>query len=137
MPDPKLKIAAAEIEAILQKHDIAGIVMLQSPSHLEYIMAIAPSWSCCWIEDYGNGAKAMRVKAKREDFPSKAAHVEALGNSIGMILGFTDCCESMRRNLAAVAETIATKTKIEFSHYTQHEPNPPLPPEADRPGDNN
>jgi hypothetical protein len=128
MPDPKLKTAAAEIEAILQRHDIAGIIMLNSLTHMEFLMCIAPSWSCCWIEDRGEAGKVMRVKALRADYPSKEAHSDTLKNTVGMIMGFVDCCESMTRNLTAVAEAIARK--VEFSHFTREEQNPPLPPDA-------
>jgi hypothetical protein len=126
MADPKLKIAVAEIEAILKKHDIAGIVMLQSPTHLEYLMEVAPSWSCCWFEDYGEAGKLLRFRAKRADFPSKAAHDKVLKESVGMVMGFIDCCNSMGRNLTTIAGKIAEK--VEFSHITREEERPPLPP---------
>jgi len=123
MPDPKLKTAAAEIEAILQKHDVAGLVILSSPTHLEYQLHVAARWSCCLNEDHGEKGKAIRIKALRADYPSKEAQAETLKNTVGLILGMSDCCESMIRNLTAVAQMIGTK--MEVSHFTRHESDPP------------
>lgn len=61
---PKLKIAAEEIKAILEKHDIAGLVVLHTPRHAEYVMKVNPSYSCAKLENDG-----IRIKAKlQEDF---------------------------------------------------------------------
>ena len=60
---PKLKKAMADIKAILDEHDIAGMVFLHTPGHGEYMIKINPSYSCASI-DRGQ----LRVKCKAEDF---------------------------------------------------------------------
>lgn len=61
---PKLKIAAEEIKAVLEKHDIAGLVVLHTPGHAEYLMKVNPTYSCAKLENDG-----IRIKAKlQEDF---------------------------------------------------------------------
>lgn len=40
MPDAKLKEAMEEIKAVLTKHDIAAIVLLQSQTHSEFLQRI-------------------------------------------------------------------------------------------------
>jgi len=43
---PKLRKAAEEIQEILEKHDIAGMVLLHTPGHGEYAAKLDPSYSC-------------------------------------------------------------------------------------------
>jgi hypothetical protein len=62
---PKLKIAMEEIKAILDKHDIAAVVVLHEPSFIECLTRINPSYSCASFTEKEEG---IRVRAKLEDF---------------------------------------------------------------------
>ena len=126
MPDPKLKTAATEIEAILTKHDIAGIVILSSTTHTEYLMELSPTWSCCTWENRPEG-KLLRLRANRADYPTKEAHNLAIENSVGLVMGFIDTTKAVTGFLNEVAGMIAEK--IEFNHWTKREPR--LPPDMD------
>lgn len=119
MPDPKLKTAAAEISAILKKHDVAGIVILSSLTHTEYLIGVDPSWSPCFSEETPKG-KALRFRAKRADYPSKAAHHEAVGNGVGLIMGMLDTCRGVSATLEDCAGMLAKH--IEFSTLNREEP---------------
>jgi hypothetical protein len=121
MPDPKLKTAADEIKAIMRRHDIAGIVMLASPTHLEYLLTIDPSWSCCWMEEHAEG-KLLRIKAKRADYPDLETQKKVLAESIGMLMGFIDCCNNTTRNLENVVGRISES--IGITHSSRFEPPP-------------
>lgn len=55
----------AEIKAILEKHDIAGGVVLHTPGFAEYLLHISPSYSCAKFTDTGT----VHFRAKAEDFP--------------------------------------------------------------------
>lgn len=61
---PKLKKAMSDIKAILQKHDIAGVVVLHTPGYGEELFHITPSYSCATL--HANGE--LRFKAKSADF---------------------------------------------------------------------
>ena len=61
MSDPKLKEAMAEIKAICRKHDIAGYVVLVSPTHAEFLLEPDPTWSALKWEDKEAGALRFRV----------------------------------------------------------------------------
>jgi len=70
--DPKLKKAKAEIEAVLDKYDIAGAVVLHSPGFGEHFMKIDPSYSCAFFDKLPDGV-AIRVRARlQEDFQGDA-----------------------------------------------------------------
>lgn len=114
MPDPKLKIAAEEIKAVLLKHDCAAIVVLCSESHLEWLHHVTPSWSCARLQD-----GVLRIKAKREDFPTVEAQKKCVTDTIGMVVGFLDAANNTAAQMTEVARLLATK--IEFSHFTKEE----------------
>lgn len=47
----KLSIAALEIKAIIDKWDLAAVVVLHAPGYHEYIIKLDPTYSCATIED--------------------------------------------------------------------------------------
>lgn len=55
----RLKRARIEIEAVLQRHDLAGVVVLHTPGMSEFFYQITPSYSVCWIEE----PNYLRVKS--------------------------------------------------------------------------
>jgi hypothetical protein len=66
VPDQaRLKLARLEIEAVLKKHDLAGIVLLHTPGMTEFFYDIRPSYSCCWIDQ---DAQLLRLKSKQADY---------------------------------------------------------------------
>ena len=70
--NPKLKKAMAEIKEILDKHDIAGSVVLHAPGHGEHLLKIDPSYSCAFF-DNSPGVEGIRVRTRlQEDFNGNA-----------------------------------------------------------------
>jgi hypothetical protein len=70
---PKLKNAAEEIKAILEKHDIAGHVVLHTPGHGEYFTKLDPSYSCAFF-DMTPGKEGIRFRARlQEDYKGDSA----------------------------------------------------------------
>jgi hypothetical protein len=66
----RLKIARAEIEAVLRKHDLGGAVVLHTPGMTEFFYDIRPSYSCAWIDD---AAQTVRIKSKLADYSGDQA----------------------------------------------------------------
>lgn len=63
-PDqPRLKVARLEIEAVLAKHDLAGVVVLHTPGMAEFFYNIRPTYSVCWVDEQ---AQVLRLKSKRD-----------------------------------------------------------------------
>lgn len=65
----RLKIARTEIEAILKKHDLAGVIVLHTPGMSEFFYDIRPSYSCAWIDE---SVPMVRVKSKLADYNGDA-----------------------------------------------------------------
>jgi hypothetical protein len=64
----KLKVARAEIEAVLKKHDIGGFVTLAAPGWGEVFWNIWPSFSIL-VGDF----PAIRIKSKAADYGGDTA----------------------------------------------------------------
>lgn len=48
--DPKLKMASDDIKKILDKYDIAGVAVLHSPTHTEFLIKVDTSTSLAFME---------------------------------------------------------------------------------------
>jgi len=59
----RLKTARLEIEAVLKKHDLAGVAVLHTPGMSEFFYDIRPSYSVCWIDE---SVPMVRIKSKVE-----------------------------------------------------------------------
>lgn len=120
--DPKLKEAAAEIKAILNKHDIAGYISLMSESHSEFLMEIDPPWSCVQWEDKSNGK--LRIKASKEMYGDKQDHV--ISSTAHMIFQMRDLCAQGFSFSEALTKKLEENLEIEhkpFANFTPHREN--------------
>lgn len=118
MPDPKLVAAIQEIQAILNKYDIAGIVHVASQTHTHYMYGLSPSWSAAKLER-GESEIGIRVRAKLADFPNIEAQKKCLEETVGMIAGF----RTVAANTAEQMETVLMKIAqhIQFTHIDKRD----------------
>lgn len=65
----RLKLARTEIEAVLKKHDLAGVVVLHTPGMSEFFYDIQPSYSCVSIDE---AAERVHIKSKLEQYGGDA-----------------------------------------------------------------
>jgi len=97
----RLKRARIEIEAVLQRHDLAGVVVLHTPGMSEFFYQITPSYSVCWIEEphylrvkslaanYG-GDLAAQMRDQAATANMTAALAEDLGRAASMFRDVDD-----------------------------------------------
>ena len=110
--DPKLKEAMAEIQAVLRKHDIAGIVLLQSPTHGEWMNEITPTWSCAMLD-----GDRFRFRAIAAEYGGAAERNEAIRITAGMLISFRDGAKRIQENMEKVGALLSQKMQIE--HVTR------------------
>lgn len=118
--DPKLKEAAAEIKAILKKHDIGGYVTLMSETHAEFVMEITPTWSCAYWEDRDEGM--LRFKAKTKELGKEKAQ-KLVEGTCHMIFQMRDLCAQGFSHAEKMCGLLSTQVDIEhkpFSNFTPH-----------------
>jgi hypothetical protein len=103
--DPKLKEAAAEIDAICEKYGIAAFYALASSTHAEFKLQF-PEWSLVQMEPHGKG---VRLQAKSTERELSTA-------SIHLVYSLRDIAGLMFQNLEAIAQVIDEKLGV------QHQP---------------
>lgn len=57
----RLKVARAEIEAIIQKHDLAGAVALHTPGMAEWFYQVNPSYSVLHVDEQAGTARVRSL----------------------------------------------------------------------------
>lgn len=118
---PKLKIAAKEIEEILAKHDIAGMIVLHTPGYGEFILNINTSYSCAWIQ-----GDALRMRAKKAEFATLAEWKQKVSDTSNMLNLLSDIGGRITMNLISASEMIDKAVGAEHqdgdetSHITQN-----------------
>ena len=77
----KLDMAMAEIKTILDKHDIAGVVILHYPGESRSLLKVDPSYSACSLK-----GELMTIRAKLSDFKGdKDKHNKKLADTSNML----------------------------------------------------
>lgn len=114
MPDPVIQTAIREIQAVLHKHDLAAFVLVSSPTHTQYLIALEASWHV--VREEGHG---IRLRCKAADFPSPEAHKRALTASVGLIAGFADCARDQAEKLTELLAMIGSQ--VAFGHISREE----------------
>lgn len=114
----KLKLAMAEIKAILEREDIAAHVVLYHEHLSEYLLKIDPSWSVAYFENEG-----IRFRSKLADFDGdRAKQQEATTVSVGMLRHFIDLLSRDAYLLMRVLDALADQFEIEHTDgvHTPH-----------------
>ena len=112
---PKLKEAMAEINAVLERHDIAAHVVLHEPGFSEYLWRIDPSWSVIRFGVESSSVTGFRFRSKLEDYGGdKDLQKREQDASINMIVHFKDMLQRdgvIARNIEEVL-----KNHIDFEY---------------------
>lgn len=117
----RLKVARAEIEGILKKHDLAGVVTLHTPGMTEFFYDITPSYSCVWIDEK---AGQLRVKSKAAEYGGdKDAQVRDQAATANMVHGIAEDLESSAGMFGSIAPFIDRALRAEHTQ-AEHKPDP-------------
>ena len=116
---PKLKKAAEEIKAILTKYDIAGVVLLHTPGHSEYLLLLDPSYSCANMNEKTG---EVRLKAT-EALHGKKKRDQMLEDTTNMIVCLSDVTAMQAMNLIELRKLLETKFEIitQDNGHTTHD----------------
>lgn len=107
--DPKLKEAAAEIDAICEKYGIAGFYCLASSTHAEFKVNF-PAWSLIQLE----GETGFRIRMK------KSEHSEELVTaSVHLAYSLRDMAGLQYQNFETVCQHLSTKLDIQHQPFTR------------------
>lgn len=109
MMTPDLAPAAAEIEAVLKKHNLVGLIIVSNETHADWIMSIDRDWTCCHFE-----GEFLRVRTPK-DKPIKERML-FLRNTIATFSVFVDIMEKMHSQLMGLMQAISQHGVQIFAH---------------------
>lgn len=109
----RLKVARTEIEAILRKQDLAGVVVLHTPGMTEFFYDVQPSYSCAWIDQHH---QMVRVKSLGADYGGdKQAQLHDQAASANLFFGLASDLASAAAMFADVAAVVDRVTNAEHT----------------------
>lgn len=109
----RLKVARTEIEAILRKHDLAGVVVLHTPGMTEFFYDIRPSYSCAWIDE---AQQMVRVKSLGTDYGgNRQAQLHDQAATANLFHGLAADLASAAAMFVDVAGIVDRSTKAEHT----------------------
>lgn len=109
----------AEIMGVLKKYDMAGAITVVDKERCMFKYHF-PTWSVAYVEPNG-----IRLRSKREDFPTKEAQHEASELTAHCIMQMGDVAANTLKLTAAMADVMRDKWGME------HNPNTDFDPELD------
>lgn len=106
---PKLKKAMEEINRILDRYDIAGIVVLHTPGFGEYKFKIDPSYSCAELMPGGHGVKVSNTGRGQKEKKKMAEDTANMFHILGTLTG--------EQAMKVFQANEALKEKLDIRHY--------------------
>jgi hypothetical protein len=121
--DPKLKEAAEEIKAILNKHDIMGSMLLVSPSHVEYLFHLNASWSVMRFEPVPDNSSRtfLRFRSKKADFPDKKTQDFHTNSTIHAVTSFLQFGKMTQKNMEEMLALIRKHATVVYETWDLNE----------------
>lgn len=115
-----LEQAADEIEAVIKKHDLGGLIILANPQRTVFRHLLDPSWSCAKVGDNG-----LHIRSKRVDYATEEEQRRTLAATISLIEGTRFVAEQQAKNLNHVLGMLAEH--VDYSHVNVPESPGGLP----------
>jgi len=104
--DVKLKMVAEEIKEILNKHNVAGAVVLHTPGFGEYFFHLHTSYSCA----YRYEEDQVRFYSKKADFKSVEEQKKKSEDTSNMLMILTNCTATNFMHLKTMHEAFDEMT---------------------------
>lgn len=97
-----------EISAVLKKHDVTGIIVVGNRTHCDFRMHVTATWSCAVVvKEEGTDREMVKVRSKREDYPSREAQVEVINHTVGTFVTFSDILDRLNGNVKSLLVMIS------------------------------
>lgn len=112
-----------EIKAVLNKHDIAGLIVLHTPGNGEFVLKLNPSYSALKMEQAldkdGNLVQGIRLKVDDKEYPDPQTRKKALSNTLNMVEILCNLSVAEADKLISMSEAFQSAVKkagIDIDH---------------------
>lgn len=109
--ETKMQQARDEIVAVLQKHELMGVVMFASQERAGFVNELSPPWSCV-----RTGPEGVQILSRREDFSSLEDQKKCVNESIGGIMGILHVSKNVIYTLTNLMGAVSHKMGIRAIH---------------------
>lgn len=102
--------AVDEIKEVLEKHDLAAMIIVMDQTDIAFVRRIDPTWSCAWTEEAegSDGAFTIRIRSKLADYGGdKARQKSEVEATTGMFIAFMQWCGETRENMVQITAMLA------------------------------
>ena len=100
----KLYTAAAEIEEVLKKHDIAGVILLTDSEVAHWLYSLEASWSAAKMT-----GSHVQITCKADENFTKEQVQKRVTDTIKMVMSLLHLTDVAQKNFLALMLTIQTK----------------------------
>lgn len=111
---PRLKEIMAEIKAVLEKHDVAGYVLLHEPGFSEHIIGVTPTWATLRYSENKDGI-GLSMRARKEDYKSAAEQQEAIANTVNMVAHMSHVLSGDAKLFAQLRDAVEGNLEVEHT----------------------
>lgn len=111
LKDANMEEARNKILAVLKEHDLMGCVTMAGKERGAFFSYVSPSWSCAIVEEDGEKC-GVRIRSKREDYPSLQAQEEQVRFTINGIMGLMHNLKFIEQLITAIIQLIGQKQEI-------------------------
>lgn len=118
MKCPNMEAARLKIAAVLKEHDLMGAVLIASKERSGFFHELSPSWSCATVDE-SKPQVEVRVRCKREDFPSAEAQNQALALTVNGLMGLLHVHPYTEQMLSGIIRLIGQK--VDFTSMASDE----------------
>jgi hypothetical protein len=98
--DRRLERAKKEIQATLEKYDLAAAVAISSDQAAEWFFRVDASWSIAYIEMWQDKQAMVKFRADKTNIPDPDKRLNAIDLTARMVASIRDICLIMAKNFS-------------------------------------
>jgi hypothetical protein len=96
--NPRLRAALREIEETMQRHDVAGICILQVPTHCQFYVKVDPSHSLAYLNGKNFEVREPIIPGP-DDVEGTKAYKQKIANTLNMCVNLQIMCSNVLQAL--------------------------------------
>ena len=101
--NPRLKAALREIEEVMHRHDVAGVCVLQVPTHCQFYVKFDPSHSLAYMKGKTFSVKTPIIPVDPEE---RQAYQLKVANTLNMLVNLQLMCGNIMATLGLAADKV-------------------------------
>lgn len=111
--NPQIAPVLDEIKEVLKKHDMVGLITVGNSTHTDFLIHVDATWSCARIEKSDEQGYFIRIRSKRDEYPTPEAQKESLDKTVGTFVTWHDLLPVLHQQVEKVLIMCAQHMQID------------------------